>query len=59
MTEDIVSNADLEALSLQSFPFISGIDNSFKADVDSFQNLEVKLGILNSTVPQDKLYWEA
>ncbi|MEE0938659.1 ABC transporter substrate-binding protein [Methanobrevibacter sp.] len=59
LPEDIVSNADLEALSLQSFPFISGIDNSFKADVDSFQNLEVKLGILNSTVPQDKLYWEA
>ena len=59
LPEDIVSNADLEALSLQSFPFISGIDNSLKADVDSFQNLEVKLGILNSTVPQDKLYWEA
>ncbi len=59
LPEDIVSNADLEALSLQSFPFISGIDNSFKADVDSFQNLEVKLGILNSTVPQDKLYWQA
>ena len=59
LPEDIVSNADLEALSLKSFPFISGIDNSFKADVDSFQNLEVKLGILNSTVPQDKLYWEA
>ena len=59
LPEDIVSNADLEALSLKSFPFISGLDNSFKADVDSFQNLEVKLGILNSTVPQDKLYWEA
>ena len=59
LPEDIVSNADLEALSLKSFPFISGIDNSFKADVDSFQNLEVKLGILNSTVPQDKLYWQA
>ena len=59
LPEDIVSNADLEALSLKSFPFISGIDNSFKADVDSFQNLEVKLDILNSTVPQDKLYWEA
>ena len=59
LPEDIVSNADLEALSLKSFPFISGLDNSFKADVDSFQNLEVKLGILNSTVPQDKLYWQA
>ena len=59
LPEDIVSNADLEALSLKSFPFISGLDNSFKADVDSFQNLEVKLGILNSTFPQDKLYWQA
>ena len=59
LPEDIVSNADLEALSLKSFPFISGLDNSFKADVDSFQNLEVKLGILNSTLPQDKLYWQA
>ncbi|WP_410319053.1 ABC transporter substrate-binding protein [Methanobrevibacter sp.] len=59
LPEDIVSNADLEALSLKSFPFISGLDDGFKADVDSFQNLEVKLGILNSTVPQDKLYWQA
>ncbi|MBQ6100034.1 MAG: ABC transporter substrate-binding protein [Methanobrevibacter sp.] len=59
LPEDIVSNADLEASSLQSFPFISGIDNSFKADVDAFQKLEVEVGILNSTVPHDKLYWEA
>ena len=59
LPEDIVSNADLEALSLQSFPFISGIDDSFKADVDAFQKLEVDIGILNSTVSQDKLFWEA
>ena len=59
LPEDIVANSDLEANSLQSFPFISGLNDTFKADVDSFQNLEVKVGILNSTVSKDKLYWQA
>ena len=59
LPEDIVSDGDLEALSLESFPFISGIDKDFKADVDTFQQLEVDIGILNGTVSQDKLYWEA
>ena len=59
LPKDIVSDSDLEALSLQSFPFISGIDNDFKADVDAFQKLEVDIGILNQTVSADKLYWEA
>ncbi|WP_405309996.1 ABC transporter substrate-binding protein [Methanobrevibacter sp.] len=59
LPEDIVSDAHLEADSLHSFPFISGIDNTFKADVDAFQKLEVDIGILNGTVSHDKLYWEA
>ena len=59
LPEDIVADSDLEALSLESFPFISGIDDSFKSDVDAFQKLEVDIGILNSTVSQDDLYWEA
>lgn len=59
LPEDIVSDAHLEEDSLQSFPFISGIDNGFKADVDAFQKLEVDIGILNGTVSHDKLYWEA
>ena len=59
LPEDIVANSDLESNSLQSFPFISGLNDTFKADVDSFQNLEVKVGILNSTVSKDKLYWQA
>jgi NitT/TauT family transport system substrate-binding protein len=59
LPEDIVSDADLEAKSLQSFPFISGIDDSFKADVDAFQKLEVDIGILDHVIPHDKLFWEA
>ena len=59
LPEDIVSNSDVEAHSLESFPFISGIDNNFKADVDAFQKLEVDVGILNKTVSHEDLFWKA
>ncbi len=59
LPSDIVSDSNLEAKSLESFPFISGIDNTFKADVDAFQKLEVDIGILNKTVEHKDLYWEA
>ena len=59
LPEDIVSDSELEAQSLESFPFISGLDNSFKADVDAFQKLEVEIGLLNDTVSHHDLYWEA
>ncbi len=59
LPDDIVSDANLEASSLESFPFISGINKDFKADVDAFQKLEVDIGILNKTIPHDKLYWQA
>lgn len=59
LPEDIVADPAAEADSLQSFPFISGLDTLYKADVDDFQELEVDLGILNKTISQEDLYWEA
>ena len=59
LPEDIVSDANIEAESLTSFPFISGGDDSFKADVDAFQKLEVELKILKKPVEHKDLYWEA
>ena len=59
LPEDIVTDPAVEAESLESFPFIFGLDDGYKANVDSFQQLEVELGILNETIPQDTLYWEA
>lgn len=59
LPEDIVTDPAVEAESLESFPFISGLDNDYKANVDSFQKLEVDLGILNQTIPHKMLYWEA
>ena len=59
LPEDIVTDPAVEAESLESFPFISGLDDSYKANVDAFQELEVELGILNQTIPHKMLYWEA
>ena len=59
LPEDIVTDPAAEADSLESFPFISGLDDDYKANVDTFQDLEVEIGILNETIPQETLYWEA
>lgn len=59
LPKDIVADPSAEADSLESFPFISGLDDSYKASVDEFQKMEVDLGILNETVSQEDLYWEA
>ena len=59
LPEDIVADPAAEVDSLESFPFISGLDDDYKANVDAFQDLEVQLGILNQTISQDDLYWEA
>ena len=59
LPEDIVADPAAEADSLESFPFIYGLDDAYKANVDAFQQLEVDLGILNQTISHDDLYWEA
>ena len=59
LPEDIVADPAAEADSLQSFPFIFGLDDTYKANVDAFQQLEVDLGILNQTISHEDLYWEA
>ena len=59
LPEDIVSDPELEAQSLTSFPFISGIDEEFKGTLDAFQTIEVELGIIKQPIPDKDLYWEA
>ena len=59
LPKDIVADEKAEAESLESFPFVFGLDDSYKADVDTFQKLEVDLGILNQTISHEDLYWEA
>ena len=58
LPKDIVSNKTVEADSITSFPFISGLNDTYKADVDAFMKLEVDLGLLKQPISHDKLFWE-
>ena len=55
---DIVSDVEIEKVAISSFPFISGLDDSFKQDVMDFMNLEVDLGVLKQPISQDKIFWD-
>ena len=59
LPEDIVTDPAVEVQSLESFPFIFGLNETYKTNVQAFQQLEVELGILNQTIPPEKLFWEA
>lgn len=58
LPSDIISNKDVEEDSLESFPFISGLNESFKKDVMDFMNLEIKLGVLKKPLSQDEIFWK-
>lgn len=55
---DIISNQEVEVDSLESFPFISGLNETFKKDVLDFMNLEVDLGVLKKPIAENEIFWE-
>ena len=58
LPSDIVSDVEVEKNAIAGFPFISGLDDSFKDDVTEFMNLEVDLGVLKKPISEDKIFWE-
>ena len=58
LPKDIVSDVEVEKMSMSSFPFISGLNDTYKQDVMDFMNLEVDLGILKKPISEDKIFWE-
>ena len=59
LPDNIVSDVEVEKKALSGFPFISGLDDSFKQDVMDFMNLEVDLGVLKQPISQDKIFWQS
>ena len=58
LPNDIVSNKDVEAKSLESFPFVYGLNDTFKSDIDNFMKIEVDLGLLKHPISHDQLFWD-
>ncbi len=55
---DIVSDVEVEKVAISSFPFLSGLDDSYKQDVMDFMNLEVDLGVLKNPISEEDIFWE-
>ena len=58
LPKDIVSDVEVEKMSMSSFPFISGLNDTYKKDVMDFMNLEVDLGILKKPISEKQIFWD-
>ena len=59
LPDDIVSDKEVEANSIESFPFLSGLDDSYKQDILDFMDLEVDLGVLKDSIAQENIFWQS
>ena len=55
---DIVSDVEVEKVAMSSFPFIYGLDDSYKQDVMDFMNLEVDMGVLKNPISEQDIFWD-
>jgi NitT/TauT family transport system substrate-binding protein len=59
LPSDIVSDVEVEKAAMSGFPFISGLNDTYKQSVMDFMNLEVDLGILKKPISEDKIFWQS
>ncbi|MBE6500111.1 MAG: ABC transporter substrate-binding protein [Methanobrevibacter thaueri] len=58
LPKDIVSDVEVEKTAMSGFPFISGLNKSYKQSVMDFMDLEVDLGVLKKPISEDKIFWQ-
>ena len=58
LADDIVSDVEVEKMSMSSFPFILGLNKTYKKEIMDFMNLEIDLGVLKKPLSEDKIFWE-
>lgn len=56
LPQHIVPNAEIEKESLTHIQWVSDLNDTYKENVINFLNIERELGIINETVPQEKLF---
>ncbi|WP_407421315.1 ABC transporter substrate-binding protein [Methanobrevibacter sp.] len=52
----IVPNSEIEKQSLNHTKWVSDLNDTYKANLYRFMNIEKDLGIINETLPQDELF---
>ena len=56
LPSNIVPDAEIEKESLANIKWVSNLNDTYKQNVNDFLNIERDLGIINETVPQEKLF---
>lgn len=56
LPQHIVPNAEIEKESLKHTEWVSDLNDTYKKNVINFLNIERDLGIINDSVPQEKLF---
>lgn len=52
----IVPDPEIEKESLTHIKWVSDLNDTYKKNVIDFLNVEKELGIINETIPQEKLF---
>lgn len=58
LPSDIVANETVEASVLNEMHFVKGLNESYKQSILDFMNIEVDLGVLKQSIPQEKIFYE-
>ena len=56
LPSNIVPDAEIEKESLANIKWVGNLNDPYKKNVNDFLNIERDLGIINETVPQEKLF---
>lgn len=58
LPNDLLGDVKSEKMSMSSFPFISGLNDTYKKDVMDFMKLEVDLGLLKKPISENQIFWQ-
>lgn len=59
LPSDIVSDVEVEKVAMSGFPFISGLNDTYKQKVMDFMKLEVDLGVLKKPLSEDEIFYQS
>lgn len=59
LPSDIVSDVEVEKVAMSGFPFISGLNDTYKQKVMDFMKLEIDLGVLKKPLSEDEIFYQS
>ena len=58
LPDDVALDPKVESDSISQIQYISGLDEDYKQNILDFMDIEVGLGLLNDTIPEENIFWD-